>query len=260
MVPVGFRGPVAAILVSTVLCGAAMAESAGVHLSIGLKSVETPELPTTHVLDTKVELGLHVLPTFLRKEPRSARDPLEAILRSPSVEPEWRRIRMVDRERVSLRLDVLPVTPVQLATVDEITRQIESLDMVGLTNVVPILEPVRVLSGLIVTQANQLLARGMSVELGDRVDTRYTPLKGLAGDIQRGQYLRSDDVTGRQFNFDLRLVLAWRPNGTVRIEAGYAVAYLSGDTRTDFGQTGPLADRSTNYLIHGPCAALNLDF
>ena len=67
-------------------------------------------------------------------------------------------------------------------------------------------------------------------------------------------------MTGRQFNFDVRLVLAWRPTGSIRIEAGYAVAYLTGDTQTNFGQNGPLADRASNYLVHGPCAALNLDF
>ena len=43
-------------------------------------------------------------------------------------------------------------------------------DVVGITGVLPILEPVRVLTNVITQQANQLIARGMSERLGQSVE------------------------------------------------------------------------------------------
>ncbi len=244
---------VALLVLTTVLSGAAHGETVRARLAVG--GIDTGRAPAT-TGESEVHLDLHKLPGFLEAG-ASTRPALDVAPLLPAA-PEWFRLKLALRERPAIRYEGPAPTIGNQATLDEVTRQLEQLDMVGITGIVPILEPVRVLSSIVVAQANQLIARGMSVEVSDRVDTRYTPLRGLAGDIQRGQYLRTDDVTGRQFNFDVRLVLAWRPNSTVRFEAGYAIAYLTG---TDSAAVGPIGgERSTNYFLHGPCAALNLDF
>lgn len=251
-----FRSLIGAFTFALVVATPALAEGHRVRLSIGLRALEPTSRASTLDAPSRVELGPYFLPEFLAHEPRQPHDALAGLMTYHS-DPEWLRARLSWRDPVSLQLEGFTPAPPVLVPVDEATRQLEALEPV---RVLPLLEPVRVLTSVLTTQANELLFRGMSFEVGDRVESRYTPLKGLAGDIQRGQYVRSDDVTGRQFNFDVRLVVTWRPTSRVRIEAGYDVAYLSGETTNNFGANGPLTDRTSSYLVHGPCAAFNLDF
>lgn len=218
------------------------------RLSIGLQALGRVE-PQRPLERRTLELALHALPRFLVHEPpHSSR---ETFLRTdaPPV-PEWLRLRAL-HDRVSLTLRPF-ANPAPLVPIIDTAPAILS----------PLFEPVRILSDLIEAQGNELTGHRMSVELGEHLEQRYTPLKGIAGDIQRGQYTRADDVTGRQLNVDVRVVIAWRPTDQIRLEAGYGVAYFQGgDSRADFGPTGPLTgDHTTNVLIHGPCAAVNFDF
>jgi hypothetical protein len=193
-----------------------------------------------------IELNLHALPGFLLREPGVPKEPLASY---PSMKPEWFHLTMIHE---ALALHASPFgEPTALVPLADVIADVAPAP------IAPLLEPVRLLTDLIVNQASEIFAtRNVSVGVGDRLDENYAPLHNLAGDIQRGQYLRKDDVTGRQLNFDLRLVLAWRANDTIRLEAGYGIAYLSGE----FGPAGPGSDHTSPYLIHGPCAAVNLDF
>jgi hypothetical protein len=257
MALVQFRSWLGAVALALLVTGVASAEGAPLHMSIEVGALGTLDARKP-LLERRVELGLGSLPDFLRREPTRSHESCGALLPS---EPVWLRLRIVPLDRLALHVDGFAAPALALVPLDEVTRQLQALDVVGITGILPILEPVRVITGVLTSQANELIGRRMSVELGDRVETRYTALHGLAGTIQRGQYLRTDDVTGRQFNFDVRLVLAWRPNDTIRLEAGYAVAYLSGEGRIDFGPTGPTTnDHTSSYLVHGPCATINFDF
>ena len=217
------------------------AESRPLELSLDFTALSATE--RQEPLEARpIELNLHALPTFLLREPGA---PQEPVVGYSSSSPSWFNAPVA---HATLALHLAPFT---------VPSALVPLASVAPAAIAPLLEPVRVLTDLIVNRASELLAtRNMSVAVGDRLDENYAPLHGLAGDIQRGQYLRSDDVTGRQLNFDVRLVLAWRANDTVRLEAGYGIAYLSGE----FGPAGPGSDHTSPYLIHGPCASVCLDF
>jgi hypothetical protein len=224
---------VAVVLSTTIWTAEARAEGQSIELSLQLPASPSTRPPVAR----SIELGLYEIPDFLVHPLHALRDTLSVGTLLPS------------REVVHLELLPIAAAPV-LPLADAAPAPIA-----------PLLEPVRLLADLLVTRASELLATSnMDINVGDRVEEHYTPLHGLAGDIQRGQYLRTDDVTGRQFHFDLRLVIAWRPNDTIRLEAGYGVAYLTGAGRTDVGVTGPGTDHAAVYVIHGPCAAVNFDF
>ncbi len=216
------------------------AESRPLELSLDFTTLSATERQEPLEAQT-IELNLHALPTFLLHEPGA---PQELVVGTPS-SPQWFHAPVA---HATLALHLAPfAVPTALVPLADVAP----------AAIAPLLEPVRVLTDLIVSRASELLAtRNMTVAVGDRLDENYAPLHGLAGDIKRGQYLRSDDVTGRQLNFDVRLVLAWRANDTVRLEAGYGIAYLSGE----FGPAGPGSDHTSPYVIHGPCASVSLDF
>jgi hypothetical protein len=124
----------------------------------------------------------------------------------------------------------------------------------------PLLEPARVLADLIVGEVSNVF-QGITWELAASDDEHHLDfLRDFAGDISRGPYTRKDDVNSLPFSVDLRMVLCWRPTDRIKIEGGYAVAYLAGEPREGFGVRGPTDDRRSPVMIHGPCAGCSFSF
>jgi hypothetical protein len=74
-------------------------------------------------------------------------------------------------------------------------------------------------------------------------------LLGLEPVVERGPYLREDDVSRAPVTLDLQAGVEWTTGFAWKIDCGYGVALRSG---------GLFA--SPDYLRHGPWIALRLDF
>ena len=124
----------------------------------------------------------------------------------------------------------------------------------------PLLGSAWAFAGSLVPTEVDGVVRAMTIELGGDSVRLPDVLREFAGALAHGPYSRSDDANGTAITIDIRLVLAWRPDERFRIEAGYAVAYASGEYGAQLDGSHDPAGHRSDFLRHGPWAAVGLEF